>query len=148
MLLLPATFQCETLDDPEQSSFLRKDFAVDVRRPIHTSVHASVHTQPTTAARLHTVVRPLYARFPPPSQCKTSFHVAMMGYAGAMVLVYPLGIPLLYAYLLFWKHGKSPLPYLLLSCSSPAPMLRNCLPYSLQARRCGCSRASKWSAPP
>ena len=27
-----ATFQCETLDDPEKSSFLRKDFAVDVRR--------------------------------------------------------------------------------------------------------------------
>ena len=27
-----ATFQCETLDDLEKSSFLRKDFAVDVRR--------------------------------------------------------------------------------------------------------------------
>ena len=27
-----ATFQCETLDDPMKSSFLRKDFAVDVRR--------------------------------------------------------------------------------------------------------------------
>ena len=30
----------------------------------------------------------------------------MVGYAGVMVLVYPLGIPALYAYLLFVKHGK------------------------------------------
>ena len=61
-----ATFQCETLDDPEQSSFLRKDFKVD---------------------------------------CKTSFHQYMMYYAALMVFVYPLGIPCLYTYLLFFKHG-------------------------------------------
>ena len=30
-----ATFQCETLDDPEQSSFLRKDFKVDCKSSFH-----------------------------------------------------------------------------------------------------------------
>ena len=62
-----ATFQCETLDDPEQSSFLRKDFKVD---------------------------------------CKSSFHQYMMYYAAVMIFVYPVGIPCVYIYLLFFKHGK------------------------------------------
>ena len=41
-----------------------------------------------------------------PLQCKDPFHIAIMGYAGVMVAVYPVGIPALYAYLLFFKHGK------------------------------------------
>ena len=62
-----ATFQCETLDNPERSSFLRNDFSVD---------------------------------------CKSPFHQIMIVYAWVMVFVYPFGIPALYAYLLFVKHGK------------------------------------------
>jgi hypothetical protein len=61
-----ATLQCETLDDPNESSFLRADFSVD---------------------------------------CKTLFHRVMMIYSYVMILVYPIGIPALYAYLLFIKHG-------------------------------------------
>ena len=30
----------------------------------------------------------------------------MMGYAGLMALVYPIGIPAMYAYLLLWKHRR------------------------------------------
>jgi hypothetical protein len=60
-----ATFQCEVLDDPAKSNFLRIDFAVD---------------------------------------CKTAFHKMMQYYAGLMILVYPIGVPALYAYLLFYRH--------------------------------------------
>ena len=60
-----ATLQCETLDDPQQTSFLRKDFSVD---------------------------------------CKDPFHDISSIYAIAMVAIYPLGIPLVYAWLLFHKH--------------------------------------------
>ena len=38
--------------------------------------------------------------------CESPRHRAMMGYAVLMVLVYPIGIPAMYAYLLFVKHGK------------------------------------------
>ena len=37
--------------------------------------------------------------------CSSTFHQVMMAYAGLMVLVYPLGVPALYAYLLFYRHG-------------------------------------------
>jgi hypothetical protein len=39
--------------------------------------------------------------------CNSGAHVAMQGYAGVMVFVYPVGAPLLYAYLLFQVHGKT-----------------------------------------
>ena len=61
-----ATLQCETLDDPQQTSFLRKDFSVD---------------------------------------CKDPFHAISSIYAIAMIAIYPLGIPLVYAWLLFHKHA-------------------------------------------
>ena len=60
-----ATFGCETLDDPERTSFLRKDFSVN---------------------------------------CNTPFHRLMEIYAGIMIFVYPIGIPAMYTYLLFYKH--------------------------------------------
>ena len=63
-----ATFGCETLDDPGQSTFLRVDFSVD---------------------------------------CNTLFHTVMTVYAGVMVVIYPFGIPAMYAYLLFYKHGDA-----------------------------------------
>ena len=61
-----ATFQCETLDDPAQSRFLRIDFSVD---------------------------------------CDSAYHQSMMAFASIMVLVYPIGVPALYFYLLFYRHG-------------------------------------------
>ena len=61
-----ATLQCVTLDDPGQSSFLRKDFSVD---------------------------------------CNTPFHGFMTAYAYLMIIIYPLGIPTVYAYILFRKYG-------------------------------------------
>jgi hypothetical protein len=36
--------------------------------------------------------------------CKTTFHQAMMVYAGLMVFIYPIGVPALYAYLLLYQH--------------------------------------------
>ena len=60
-----ATFQCEAIDDPAQSSVLRMDFSVD---------------------------------------CKSVFHQVMMGFAGAMIFLYPIGVPALYAYLLFYRY--------------------------------------------
>ena len=62
-----ATFQCETFDDAQASSFLRKDLSVD---------------------------------------CKSPFHTFMMVYAALMIFVYPIGVPALYAYLLFYLHGS------------------------------------------
>ena len=37
--------------------------------------------------------------------CKAPFHVYVTYFAAAMVLVYPVGIPAFYAYLLFVRHG-------------------------------------------
>ena len=39
--------------------------------------------------------------------CADPLHVTMMWYAFGMLLVYPLGIPLSFAYLLFWRHSDS-----------------------------------------
>ena len=61
-----ATLQCETLDDPAHSRFLRIDFAVN---------------------------------------CDTAFHQLMMAYACLMILIYPIGVPVLYLYLLFYRYG-------------------------------------------
>ena len=62
-----ATFQCETLDDPGQSEFLRTDFNVD---------------------------------------CKSTLHGITRIYAVVMVFVFPIGVPAMYTYLLFFKHRK------------------------------------------
>ena len=39
--------------------------------------------------------------------CASDAHKGMMAYAGVMVLVFPLGAPALYGYLLFKCHGKT-----------------------------------------
>jgi hypothetical protein len=62
-----ATFQCETLDDPGQSQYLRADFSVD---------------------------------------CKSTFHGVTRIYAIMMIIVYPIGVPAMYTYLLFVKHRE------------------------------------------
>ena len=38
--------------------------------------------------------------------CASPAHVSMMAYAGVMLVIYPFGAPLLYAYLLLRQHGK------------------------------------------
>jgi len=38
--------------------------------------------------------------------CDASAHTPMQIYAGLMMLVYPLGVPALYAYLFFFRYGK------------------------------------------
>jgi len=38
--------------------------------------------------------------------CKDPFHQAAQAYAWLMMLIYPLGVPLLYVYLLFFRYGK------------------------------------------
>ena len=38
--------------------------------------------------------------------CKDPYHQAAEVYAWVMMIVYPLGVPLLYAYLLFYKYGR------------------------------------------
>lgn len=38
--------------------------------------------------------------------CASPSHIYMMVYAGIMLAIYPFGVPLIYAYLLFFQHGK------------------------------------------
>ena len=40
--------------------------------------------------------------------CKTPFHGAVQIWAGVMIFVYPLGLPVLYAYLLFVRCAQRP----------------------------------------
>ena len=62
-----ATFQCEELDNPKHSRYLRIDLSVD---------------------------------------CDSDVHRAMVVYAALMVFVYPLGVPAMYAYILFYRFGN------------------------------------------
>ena len=50
--------------------------------------------------------QPSYLRIDLSVDCNAPFHRAMMGYAGLMIVLYPVGIPALYAYLLYWRYGK------------------------------------------
>ena len=38
--------------------------------------------------------------------CKSAFHLMAQGYAYVMMIFYPIGVPMLYAYLLFFKYGR------------------------------------------
>ena len=106
-----ATFQCETLDDPQQSSFLRKDFKVD---------------------------------------CKTPFHQSMQLFAIVMVFVYPLGIPALYAWLLFYKHGTEMQLLKSLEVECQALKDEQCAASELAAARDGARKGKRlptWATP-
>jgi len=37
--------------------------------------------------------------------CDAPFHQVMIAYAALMAFIYPIGVPLMYAYLLFYEHG-------------------------------------------
>lgn len=94
-----ATFQCETLDDPEQSSFLRKDFRVDCKTPFHQGMIyyalgmvfvyplGSEHSCTRLNSGMHSEqVAEMRSQLP-----RSTVNVA---------------VPALYCYLLFAKHGK------------------------------------------
>lgn len=38
--------------------------------------------------------------------CNGPWRSVMLAYATVMIVIYPIGVPLLYAYLLFWKHRE------------------------------------------
>ena len=50
--------------------------------------------------------RSSYLRIDFSVDCNTPFHQLMIWYAALMVFVYPIGVPALYAYLLFYRHGN------------------------------------------